>query len=501
MFTDRGFLNDVRRIALPITAQAVIMSLLLLTDQLMVGQLGETAVASVGISAKITAIVTVVLAGLATGTTIFCAQYWGKRDTSRIRQVFGLGLGLGLVFAGGTTALVTGFPTQVFAPFTTDTQVLADGGAYLRVLALSFVPSMATMIYSAVLRSTGQVKLPMYASACAVVLNVVLDYGLIFGHLGLPRLGLVGAAIGTVIARFAEFALIVGGTYATRHVAAVTRLADLRGHDGALPRRFLVVSLPLAANELLWILGESAYAVVYGRMGTDQMAAMSMTFPLQGLGIGLLSGLAGAASVLVGHRLGRGDSDGAADYARKIIRLGVILAVVVGAVVAAGSAFFVSLYKTSPEVQHLGRVCILVFCGFLWVKVANMILAGAVLNAGGDSRFVLVMESVATWVVGVPTAFLAAFTFGLPIWWVYLLLSFEEVARLLVGHRRLVSQKWARSLVGLHPGPAASAGPETASSEKRSISRNPSHEPTPEDPRWTHSDQQSTGRRPTRTGG
>jgi putative MATE family efflux protein len=408
----------------------------------------------VGLSAKITAIVTVVLAGLATGTTIFCAQYWGSADTGRIRQVFGLGLGLGLVFSGGTTALVVGFPSQVFAPFTTDPQVLADGGAYLRILAISFVPNMATMLYSAVLRSTGQVKLPMYASTVAVVLNVVLDYGLIFGHLGLPQLGLVGAAVGTTIARFVEFALIVGGTYATRHVAAVTRLADLRGHDGGLARRFLVVSLPLAANELLWILGESAYAVVYGRMGTDQMAAMSMTFPLQGLGIGLLSGLAGAASVLVGHRLGRGDYDGAADYAAKIIRLGVLLAVVVGAAVAAGSAFFVSLYKTSPEVQHLGRLCILVFCGFLWVKVANMILAGAVLNAGGDSRFVLVMESLATWVVGVPTAFLAAFTFGLPIWWVYLLLSVEEVVRLVVGRRRLVSRKWARSLVGAEPAPA-----------------------------------------------
>ena len=479
MFTDRAFLTDVRRIALPITAQAMIMSLLLLTDQLMVGQLGATAVASVGLSAKITAIVTVVLAGLATGTTIFCAQYWGSADTGRIRQVFGLGLGLGLVFSGGMTALVVGFPSQVFAPFTTDPQVLADGGAYLRILAIGFVPSMATMLYSAVLRSTGQVKLPMYVSTVAVVLNVVLDYGLIFGHLGLPQLGLVGAAVGTTIARIVEFALIVGGTYATRHVAAVTRLADLRGHDGRLARRFLVVSLPLAANELLWILGESAYAVVYGRMGTDQMAAMSMTFPLQGLGIGLLSGLAGAASVLVGHRLGRGDYDGAADYAAKIIRLGVLLAVVVGAAVAAGSAFFVSLYKTSPEVQHLGHLCILVFSGFLWVKVANMILAGAVLNAGGDSRFVLVMESLATWVVGVPPAFLAAFTFGLPVWWVYLLLSAEEVVRLAVGRRRLTSRKWARSLIG--PG----SDPRTPS------------EALP----GTLSDQQATEPRPTPAGG
>ena len=464
MFKDKGFLDDVWRIALPITAQSLIMSLLMMTDQLMVGQLGETAVAAVGISSKITSIVTVVLAGLATGTTVFCAQYWGTRDRERIRQVLGLGLGFGLGFSVVMAALVGGFPVQVISPFTTDPQVLDQGGTFIRVLAIGFVPSMATMIYSAVLRSTGQVKLPMYASTCAVVINVVLDFLLIFGNLGLPRMGLLGAAIGTTIARFIEFGIIVGGTYGTGHVAAVTRLRDLGGTDVGLPRRFCTVALPLAVNELLWILGESAYAVVYGRMGTDQMAAMSMTFPLQGLGIGLLSGLAGAASVLVGHRLGRGDLDGAADYANKIIRLGVVLSLLVGALVAAGSSFFVSLYKTPPEVQRLGQVCVLVFCGFLWVKVANMILAGAVLNSGGDSKFVLIMESTATWVVGVPTAFLAAFAFGLPIQWVYLLLSVEEVVRLVVGHARLTSRRWVRSLVDAGPAGAASSAEIAAGS-------------------------------------
>lgn len=130
-----------------------------------------------------------------------------------------------------------------------------------------------------------------------------------------------------------------------------------------------------------------------------------------------------------------------------MIRLGILTSLAVGVVVAAGSGWYVSLYNTSPDVQRLGQVCLLVFCAFLWVKVANMIMAGSVLNAGGDSRFVLAMESTATWMVGVPTAFVAAFVAGLTVQWVYLALSLEEVVRLGAGYLRLRSRRWVRSLV------------------------------------------------------
>jgi Na+-driven multidrug efflux pump len=234
VFRDRQFLLEVRTIAVPITIQSLVMSLLLTVDQLMVGQLGEGPVASVGIASKITGIVTVVLAGLATGTSIFCAQYWGRGERDRIRHVLGFGLAVGLGFSGIMAALVGGFPSVVMSPFTTDAQVLLEGGRFVRILALSYVPTMLTMIYSAVLRSTGQVRLLMYASITAVGVNVLLDYLLIFGRAGLPRMGLTGAALATTIARCVEFGLVIGPAYVTRHVVAVRRLGQLRGTDRAL---------------------------------------------------------------------------------------------------------------------------------------------------------------------------------------------------------------------------------------------------------------------------
>jgi putative MATE family efflux protein len=453
MIMDRDFLREVRAIAVPVTAQSVVMSLLLVTDQLMVGQLGTTAVAAVGISSKLTGVLIVALTGLATGVSIFAAQHWGSGDRDRIRHLLGLGLLLGFVFATAITFAVTVFPRAVMSPFTADSRVLAEGAMFVRVIALGYLPTMLTLMYSAVLRSTGAVRLPMWASIAAAVLNLALDWLLIFGHLGLPRLGLEGAAIATTAARFVEIAVILIGAYVTRHVVAVTRLADLRGADARLLRRFAVVALPLAFNELLWVLGETAYVVVYGRMGTDSLAAMAMTFPVQSLAIGLLTGLASTAGVLVGQRLGRSDLADASLRGNQLISGGVVAALGVGVLVAAGSSMYVGLFAVPGEVRHMGQLCLLVFAGFLWVKVANMILAGAVLNAGGDSRFVLIMESLATWVVGVPTAFVAAFVFGFPVWAVYLVLSLEEVVRLAVGWRRLRTGRWLRNLTAPHPEP------------------------------------------------
>jgi Na+-driven multidrug efflux pump len=197
MIKDGDFLREVRAIAVPVTAQSVVMSLLLVTDQLMVDQLGTTAVATVGISSKLTAVLTVALTGLATGVSIFAAQYWGSGDRSRIRHLLGLGLLLGFLFATVITFFVAVFPRAVMSPFTADSQLLTQGAVFVRVIALGYLPTMLTLMYSGVLRSTGAVRLPMWAAVAAAVLNLALDWLLIFGHLGLPRLGLGGAAIAT----------------------------------------------------------------------------------------------------------------------------------------------------------------------------------------------------------------------------------------------------------------------------------------------------------------
>ncbi len=459
------FQREVLQVALPVTAQATIISLLSLTDQVMVGQLGETAVSAVGIVSKITSILTVMLTGIATATSVFCAQFWGNGQRAQIHQVFGIALRFSMTVTILMLLAALGWPHLLISVFTTDGSVLAAGGAFLRIIAIGYVPTTLTLLYAAVLRSAKLVKLAMYAGISSVILNVVLDYLLIFGSFGAPRLGLQGAALATTIARFTELGIIVVVSYYTRNIAAVTRWSDTYCSEPGLRKRFLLVALPLSVNELLWILGESAYAAVYGRMGTGSLAAMSMTFPLQGLSIGFMSGLSTAAAVLIGQRLGRSDFVEAKSYGKRLTGLGIGLSVVIGALLAFGAPYYAKLYALSAEVQHSGVLCLFVFSGFMWVKVANMILCGAVLNSGGDSRFVLIMESSATWLLGVPLAIVGAFVLELPVAWVYFLLSLEEVVRLIAGFWRFRSGRWARNLVGTANDAAATGKPSLELSE------------------------------------
>ncbi|UJF31750.1 hypothetical protein L0M14_18470 [Paenibacillus hexagrammi] len=195
------------------------------------------------------------------------------------------------------------------------------------------------------------------------------------------------------------------------------------------------------------MLSETVYAIIYSRMGTEEMTAMTITFPLQGLSIGLLSGLASAAGVIVGNQLGAGENQVALHYAKRLIRLGIVISLVLGVIVAAVSPFYVSAFNISEQAHHLGIYIVLVFAGFLWVKVANMIIAGGILNSGGDSKFVFAMESTANWIVGVPSGLLLSFVWKQPVYLVYLVLSLEEVVRFGIGLTRIYSKKWIRNLV------------------------------------------------------
>lgn len=440
-----SFRHDVLHLALPVTAQAVIMSLLMLTDQIMVGQLGDVAIASVGIVSKITAILTVALTGLATATSIFCAQYVGSGQRDQAHRIFGVALQLTTAVTILMVVVSLAWPQALVWPFTSDPAVIAAAAGFLRIIAIGYVPMAGTLLYAALLRSDRVVKLPMYASVVSVVLNVALDYLLIFGSLGAPRWGLHGAAVATTVARCVEFMIIVTVTYRTGAIGAVRSWSDLRTIDNGLRRRFLAVALPLTLNEFLWILGESVYAAVYGRMGTASLAAMGMTFPLQGLSIGLMSGLATAAAVMVGQQLGTNDTPGAIRTASKLLLTSIIGSVLLGGVIAVAAPWYSTLYALTPETRRLSTGCLYVFSVYLFVKVSNMIL-GSVLNSGGDSKFILIMESSATWLLGVPLALLGAFVWHLSIVWVYALLSVEEIGRLVIGYTRFRSGRWARNL-------------------------------------------------------
>ncbi|MNO49691.1 Multidrug resistance protein NorM [compost metagenome] len=442
----KDFYRNVYKIAIPVTLQSLIMALLTLTDQLMVGQLGDVAIASVGMSSKIYGIISVVLAGLAMGVSIYAAQFWGKQDRKSISGLLGIGLliGFGLSFLFSLFVFLK--PQLCLSLFTTDARVIEDGYIFLEITALTYVPMMLTMLYSAILRSTQHVKLPMFVSLFTVGLNIVLNYLLIFGKFGFPEWGLKGSAVATLIARIVECLLIIGAVYKFK-LPGGADLKDLFSAPKPLVSKFLRTTYPIVLTELIWVLGETVYAIIYSRMGTAEMTAMTITFPLQGICIGLLAGLSSAGGVMVGNKLGAGEEEVALQYAKRFILLGIGVSLVIGAIIAIISPFYVSAFNVSDETHDLGIYLIWVFAAFLWVKVSNMIMAGGILNSGGDSKFVFAMESTATWLIGVPSGLLMSFVWKQPIFLVYLVLSMEEVVRFAIGMARIRSKKWIKNLV------------------------------------------------------
>ncbi len=439
------FYRQMIRLAVPITLQSVFMALLQLTDQLMVGRLGEETIAAVGIGGRLYYILSVVLVSIGTGVSVFAAQYWGKKDTRSMGRLLGLGLTLGLSFAALFFAAVFFAPGPFVRLFTNDAAVAAIGASYAKLAALSYLPTMLTLLYSAILRSAGIVRVPMLVNVAAVLVNALLNYLLIFGPGLFPALGVEGSALATVIARYLEAGALIAFVY-FRKLPGAYRPKELLGFNRELALPFLRVAYPLLLTELLWVLGETAYAVIYGRLGTAALTAMTLSGPIQLLGIGLMTGLSGAAGVMIGNHLGAGEAEQAMRDARRFSKLAFGGALLLGLGIALLSPFYVAAYDLSETAARQSVAVLLVFSLFFCVKVTNMVVSGGILNSGGDNKYVFRMEAGVVWTVGVPLGAVAAFVWHLPVHWVYFLLSVEELFRMFFGLRRMRSRRWMNNL-------------------------------------------------------
>ncbi len=444
-FTDREYYRRLVQIALPIAAQQFLMSSLNMVGVMFIGQLGEAPVAAVGLANQIFFLLNLALFGFNSGAAMFTAQLWGRQDIPNIRRVMSLTIKLSLL-----TGLVFFFlglvvPEAVLGIYSTDPEVIRLGSQYLRVFSWSFLFISVTYSYAAVVRSTGDVRTPLVVSLGALSLNMLLSYVLIFGSLGLPRLGVQGAAYATLIARILECLALVWLVYRRNSPAAAT-LSQLRQFDPAFSWKVLRPVLPVAINEILWSFGITAYSVAYARIGTESIAAMNIFSTIDGLAFTVFIGIGNACAILVGYWIGAGDEKQAFRYALRSLGLGILLALVTGLLVRLGSPFILTFYKVSPEVIEATQKILNIMAALLWMRASNMILYIGAFRSGGDTRFGLIMDGLTIWVVGVPLAFTGAFLFHLPVYWVYFLAMGEEFTKWVVALWRFFSRRWIHNL-------------------------------------------------------
>jgi putative MATE family efflux protein len=339
-------------------------------------------------------------------------------------------------------------PRTVLGFYTNDPAVIETGVKYLPIVGLSYIAVAISTSYIATLRSIQLVKLTVIATTSALIFKTTVGYVLIFGIGGFPALGVRGAGIGTASAWALELTLLLILVYAGKTPLAANPLTFFT-FDFAFLTRVLKTTLPALVNEMFWSLGITTYNAIYAHIGTDAIAAINVNATIEELAFVVFMGLGNACAVMVGNRIGAGKKDEAYETVRRIIIVSVSAAWTVGLVIILLRDIVVGLYHLSPGGAQNVRMLMLMMACVLWLRMFNFSTFIGALRAGGDTRFALVMEICSIWLIGVPAAYIGAFVLHLPVYYVYLLVVLEELAKAFVSAYRFRSRKWIHDLVNI----------------------------------------------------
>lgn len=442
-----AFYKDLWVIALPIALQQLVTSSLNMVDTLMVGKVGVDAVAAVGVSNQYYFLLNMVMFGIYSGGMVYFAQFWGKRDIRNIHRLLGFTLVLGTILAVVFTGLALIIPEQIISIFTDNTAVQALGAKYLRMACLSYPFMILSFGFSMGLRAVEKPKFSMIASVIALTLNTVLNLILIFGLFNFPALGVVGAAIATLISRIVEFVLIIGFAYLKTDTMN-PKLSVLLSFDRELIRKLAVTSLPVVVNECFWGLGTTAYMVIYGMINVEAISIMNIVTSIFNIFFIGAIGVGNASTVMLGKQLGAGEKEQTYKDAILFLKVGIVLGILSGLLLVFCIPMMLTLYKDFEASTLLTMAQVLVvFAIGLTFRFINIINIVGVFRAGGDTKYAMILELGVLWTVGVLGAFIAVKFFHAPLLIVAIIVQLEEVVKVFIGMFRVHSKKWINQLV------------------------------------------------------
>ena len=444
---DRRSLNiKVLKIAAPIAVQGVVTATLTMVDNLMVGFLGETELAAVGVGAQIFMLHYMIMFGLLSGSATFMAQFYGTRDMANIRKVIGFAFtllsGLGIIFF----IISVFFTKPLLSIYTDDPAVLSLASVYVRINSASLLLMAFSAPMEMAFKATQQVRLPMIVSGAVFVSNTLINYVLIFGKLGFPALGVAGAAAGTLSARVIEVLL---NTYFAFRESNSFRgsIPSFFGWDPELIRRIIRNATPTTINEFVWAFGQSMYVAAFNRIGTTAYAAYQAANSIFNIFNFAAFSIGDAALILIGEKLGEGDKKYTWTLSGHIIRITIEAGLAIGAVTIVLSRPLSYLFNLSAQGKTYIFYILIVFGATMAVDILNGVLIAGVLRAGGDTRFTMFTECGTIWLIAVPLAFISALVWHLPIHFALLMTRTESLVKAVILTRRYKSMKWMNTVI------------------------------------------------------
>lgn len=444
--------KKVFTIGIPVSIENMIYSLMNFIDVFMVGKenvalgLGTAAVAGLGFANQVFMIFIVSLFGLNSGGGILAAQYYGKKDYKNLKKCLGITITVGLLFSFLFFLMGLFIPEKIIGIFTSDPKVLKLGANYFRIIALIYPLIGLGYSFNMQLRAIGKNQYSLYSTIIGLCINLVGNYLFINGNLGFPAMGVVGAAIATVIARIVSIFYLIYIIYKNK-LPMAGNFQELFKLSWSFIAKALKISLPVFGHEIMWVTGVSMYVIIYGRIGTEATAAIQVVKSISNLVFTLVFGLSSGTAAIIGQEIGAGNEENAYKYGVELLKISLVIGTAVALFVYAICPVVLILMKVDSAIYPLARQIVFSEGILIIIKTTGTLFIVGVLRAGGDTLWTMFADLIPLWTFAIPLTYIAGLKLGLPVALVYLCSGSDELLKMPFCIQRLKSRKWINNLV------------------------------------------------------
>jgi len=419
-----------------------------LIDTLFISRLGDVALSAVGMSSQWGMLLSITIFGICSGTGVFVSQYWGVNDKKRIHKTMGIALSIGLAVSIIFFSISFFAPQIVIGLFNKNASVVGEGRAYISMICFVYPSLVLNDVLSTVLRSTEKVKLPMYTAIVVTGLNTFLDYCMIFGKLGFPKMGVRGAALATVISEWAGVAVIVFISLVRKNIL-ITKFRNVFRYNFADLKVFFAKAFPVMLNESLWGLGTFVFNVIWANMGYEYYASITIIRTFENIAFVFFVGFCSACSVMLGKSVGSGEIKLAIEDSKRFLMLVPVVSLAVGIIAIIFRAPIVSIFNLGENISDLtlntAKSLILIYACDLPFRMLGFTFIVGVFRAGGDTLNAAKLDLGAMWLSALPATLIAVYLLKLPFLVCYaFMFVFEDLIKLIFSFIHYKKLKWLK---------------------------------------------------------
>ncbi len=445
MAFDKTIYKKLTAIVIPIAFQFLMASLVTASDAFMLGFLDQNSLSASSLAGQIAFVFSLFYGAFTFGLSVLAAQYWGKGDKRAAEEVLAISMRyillVGLVFTFASALI----PRQLMMLFTSETPLINSGAKYLRTVSLSYLLTGFTQVYFGMMKVCDKAKLSSAIGSASVVLNILLNWLLIFGVGFFPKMGITGAALATVLSKVFETAMVLTAV-ARKQCPALRIGVMLHSINKELHKDYWKYTVPLLINQIGWGGGVTMYSVIMGHLGSDAVAANSIASIVRSIIASLCWGIASGVGIIIGGMLGRNEFEKAKKAGGSFVRFSIIIGAASGLVILAITPLVLHVIHLAPQAQYYLKYMMCLAAYYIIGNSLNSTIITGIFPAGGDTKFGMYCDVITLWGFVVPLGLIGAFVLKLPVLAVAFILTLDEFVKIPAVYKHYMKFRWVRNI-------------------------------------------------------